>query len=68
MKSEYENSTRSAKFAPTIALTYEVDPLRSLTVICGATTYEVPLDLVVLLATTALLVMAAAMFCPKVGD
>lgn len=46
-------------------LTYEVDALHSLMVIGEGTTYGVLVDLVVLLATTALLVMAAARLYPK---
>ena len=47
-------------------LTYEVDALRSLMVIGGAPVYGIGIDLIALLATTALLVVVAARLYPRV--
>jgi ABC-2 type transport system permease protein len=47
-------------------LTYEVDALRSLMVIGGAPVYGIGIDLLALLATTALLVVVAARLYPRV--
>ena len=47
-------------------LTYEVDALRALMVMGGASTYGIGLDLGILLAATTLLVMLAARLYPRV--
>ena len=47
-------------------LTYEVDALRALMVLGGPTVYGVMIDLAMLLATTAVLVIVAARLYPKV--
>ena len=47
-------------------LTYEVDALRSLMVVGGGQVYGIGLDLLVLLATTAILVVIAAKLYPRV--
>ncbi len=47
-------------------LTYEVDALRALMVVGGASTYGIGLDLGILLAATTLLIMLAARLYPRV--
>jgi ABC-2 type transport system permease protein len=47
-------------------LTYEVDALRSLMVIEGASVYGIVVDLAALLVATALLVIVAAKLYPRV--
>lgn len=47
-------------------LTYEVDALRALMVVGGATVYGITVDLVMLLVSTAALVIAAARLYPRV--
>jgi ABC-2 type transport system permease protein len=47
-------------------LTYEVDALRSLMVVGGAPVYGIAIDLLALLASTALLVVIAAKLYPRV--
>ena len=53
-------------FARVNPLTYEVDALRALMLVGGASTYGIGLDLSVLLAVTALLVILGGRLYPNV--